>query len=533
MEIQKVNSELAVVRLATLSNKNQMPKLLFATVTLLTSERQPPPEMKNALSYTINNTLKVYFKRIVMEKDAAIKWYESLSYGKALTPVPVNSALQSNEDNQPIAVSVLYDEQKWPNLSLPIGDGLFSRPSNNLHPAPFMGNLSGRLHRKFGSLDAPESFLTNNGAVKFVTQHMHVNLSEYQEYLGSAAFVSPDPLLRYIQSFMIPAQNGRAERIIYRFIPRPGQTVEGVEVFTFDTDTNLLSDFKKYCLKEDGLLDLEKGICDGQYGFIARHPDYGVLAYSPPTGFLRRVGIKVGVASGQRRIVDAPSDDGNNAARINYPAAEHIEYTESMIGDNPTEPEEFRMKRRSYYRRRLLKQEAAQFKQHWFEKGSRDEAIRFFQELMRQAQRKVIIADPYFKDIQLAQYLYAVRPHSVSVDILITNRAFDVTKDEDKSFKIRRFREGMEKLKEMQHVEVKAYCLPKKSLHDRFIVIDDNVWFSGNSLNSVGLQSSMVVRLPEPASVIKKLESLYAGIPPILPFSKEERASSGEGDSND
>ncbi|MNG78219.1 hypothetical protein D3C79_367860 [compost metagenome] len=511
MEIQKFPSDLAVVRLVTLNMKGQTPRLLFTTVTLLTSDRIPPPEMTRSKLQTINDEYRVYFKRVVMTKDAAIQWYLSLREGMAFTPVPADEASHSIEDNRPLALSKLFDERAWPNFSLPIGENLFSQPSALNHPAPFMGNQSGRIHRKFATFETPEVFLMDDDAVKFVELHMHVDLREYQEYLGGAAFVSPDPLFRYIENFMVPEQGSKTERVIYRFIPRAGQTVAGVEITTFDMDTNLLTDFQTHVLKEDGLLDLEKGICDGQYGFIARHPDYGILAYAPPSGFIRRVGMKMGVLSGQRRLVSVPTGDSRRAKTLTYPATEHVEYSDSLIGDPVTESEEFRIKRRSHYYRRQQKNEVAKFKQHWFEEGSREEAIRFFQGLMKQAQERVLIADPYFQDIQLAQYLYAVHPYTVPVTILSTKRAFI---DQSRVENIKRFRLGIAQLKEKQNVEVLTYLLPPNCLHDRFIVIDDNVWLSGNSLNSVGFQSSMVVRLPEPEGVIRKLTALIdKGIP--------------------
>lgn len=529
MEIKSFPSELAIVRLATLNKKGQTPRLLFATVTLLALDRMRPPEMTRAIPHTLNDEVRVYFKRVVMTKESAIQWYLSLRKGDVLTPAPANSESLSPEDNKPLALSPLFDERAWPNFSLPVGEGLFSHPSAINHPAPFMGSQSGRIHRKFATFEAPEVFLLNNGAVKFVEQHMHVDLRKYQEYLGGAAFVSPEPLFRYIDCFMVPEQDGKTERVVYRFVPRPGQTVEGVEITTFDMDTNLLTDFQTHVLKEDGLLDLEKGICDGQYGFIARHPEYGILAYNPPSGFIRRIGMRMGVLSGQRRLVDVPSGDSKRSERLTYSATDHVEYSDSLVGNPVTESEEFRIKRRSHYHRRHQKIEAAKFKQHWFEEGSREEAIRFFQGLIKQAQNRVLIADPYFKNIQLAQYLYAVPPYNVPVTILSTKRAFS---DQPRSESIERFQQGIAQLKEDQNVEVQAFLLPPNCLHDRFIVIDDNVWLSGNSFNSVGFQSSMVVRLPEPESVIRKLTVLIDKGTPLSSFTDEEIYPDGEEESD-
>lgn len=526
MDIQDLPAELAIVRLTTLYNKSgheKKPRLVFATVTLLPAGRMPPPEMSRALPYRIKKGATLYFKRVVMRKDAAIEWYLSLQKDEASTPLPENSAsLNPHEDNTRFALTELFDDKAWPTLSLPIDGGIFSDSVISTDPAPFIGNQPGRLHRKFGFFEDTDSILADVNAVQFIARHMHINLRDYPEYFGSAAFVSPEPLLRSIESFMVPAQGGKTERIIYLFVPKPGQTVKGVKVTTFDVDSGLLTDFQTYVLDEDGILDLEKGICDGQYGFVAHHPVYGLLTYHPLSGFTRRISMKMGISSGERKVVSVPMGDASDSSPLTYHATQKIEYSESLIGDKVTQSEAVRGTLRSHYRRRQREKEAERFKQHWFEENAREDAMRFFHRLMAQAQRRVIIADPFFQNIQLAQYLYAVHPQSVSVTILTTKKALN-EKSAEKS--IARFRAGLAEIREEHKINIQAFCMPRDCLHDRFIVIDDEVWLSGNSLNSVGVQSSMIVTLPEPASVIKKLIALAEKSRPLSSITDEEIAS--------
>ncbi|EMF4701488.1 hypothetical protein ACI2JW_19705 [Serratia ureilytica] len=75
-----------------------------------------PPEMTRAKPQTINDECRVYFKRVLMTKDAAIQWYLSLREGVAFTPVPADEASHSIEDNKPIALSKLFDERAWSNF---------------------------------------------------------------------------------------------------------------------------------------------------------------------------------------------------------------------------------------------------------------------------------------------------------------------------------------------------------------------------------------------------------------------------------
>ncbi|MCL4545417.1 MAG: hypothetical protein M1118_12610 [Chloroflexi bacterium] len=43
-------------------------------------------------------------------------------------------------------------------------------------------------------------------------------------------------------------------------------------------------------------------------------------------------------------------------------------------------------------------------------------------------------------------------------------------------------------------------------VHDRFLVIDDTVWLSGNSLHTLGERAGMLVKLGKPAPVINELQ---------------------------
>ena len=47
-------------------------------------------------------------------------------------------------------------------------------------------------------------------------------------------------------------------------------------------------------------------------------------------------------------------------------------------------------------------------------------------------------------------------------------------------------------------------------VHDRFLVIDGNVWFSGNSLNRIGERAGMIVRLLYPEPVVARLEAFWS-----------------------
>lgn len=500
----------AVIRLATLQKqRGQAGQLLFATVSLLPHGRPPPPPMKGKSLHQcpVGKTGEtVFFRRLLMSAQEAVDWYRVLGSGDDKSPIPSRSEERnSNYDGIKIEVSPLIDDPTWPHLGLPIGDGLFAHPSGRSHPAPFIGNSPARIHRRFGSQDGFELMLADDKAVAFVARRLHVDLRLYREYLGSAALVAPDPVLKQIDHFMIPASADRGERIFYRFVSRAGESLVGLKLTTFDEQGHLLTDFNTRDIPTDGILDLDKGDCIGTYGYVVAHQQHGVLAYNPPYPFLRQIGVNSHVVTGSV-TVSVPTGDSANSPRMEYQAAQRSPLaTQSLIGDAARIPNVI-SRIAIAASRREKHANAKKYGQRWFPDGSREEAMRFIQGELKRAKSRVMIADPYLAGLQLGQFLYAVDPETVVVTLLTSSLAFK-SKEQEPS-KTDDFNQQLTQLEKNAKVIAKTYVLQSPILHDRFLVIDDAVWFLGNSLNTLGDKASLIVKLPNPNEVIDQLEDM-------------------------
>src|SRR5580693_8418724 len=60
-------------------------------------------------------------------------------------------------------------------------------------------------------------------------------------------------------------------------------------------------------------------------------------------------------------------------------------------------------------------------------------------------------------------------------------------------------------------------------LHDRFLVVDERVWFLGNSLNALGDRASMILQLPDPEQVIHRLQALRQEAVPFEEYVKRRQ----------
>lgn len=516
-----------VVRLVTVQKRREMGRLLFTTVTELAQGRPPPTGMSGVDSFTLReNGERLHFRRTVLTKDEAISWYISLGEGERLTPTPSRGEDREEWDGVRIQVPRLEDAQPWPKLGLPMREALFCQPGKLAsNPAPFIGSVPGRLHRRFGDRAGCEAFLQDSDAQAFVARRMHVNLIDYQEYLGSAVYIAPDPVVRQIDHFMVPAKDGHGERIFYRFIPRPGQSLEGVRITAFDKEARLLTSFETHPVPADGILEVEKGTCMGQYGFVVTHDRHGVLAYKPPAPFLRQMNLSVRATSGNRHTVSVPSGNSTDSPRMEYQAAMGSEVaSKSVLGEVRNPGANVRVAVEA--RKRERKDEATHDGQRWFPEGSREEAALFIRDLLRTARSRVMIADPYLATLQLGQFLYAVHGSEVSATLLTTKLAFRPTPPQARLDLVEAFKLSLQHLSGHQQLSPKVCIIPSSSLHDRFLVVDDEVWIVGSSLNSLGEKASMVVRLPNPDEVIDQLQALIAQAPDLDTYISELSSAS-------
>ena len=58
----------------------------------------------------------------------------------------------------------------------------------------------------------------------------------------------------------------------------------------------------------------------------------------------------------------------------------------------------------------------------------------------------------------------------------------------------------------------------KPAFHDRFIIVDDNVWLSGNSLADIGKRASILVKLQNPKEILNIHEQIVQDEKKCLPL---------------
>ncbi|WP_256369984.1 VPA1262 family N-terminal domain-containing protein [Granulicella sp. S190] len=520
----------AVVRLATYFPASaSQARLLFGSVSLLTRDRPRPLSSKGPDRYTLGNGKRgvVIFRRTVLRAQDAIAWYRNAGERGITTPVSSDSSeVEEKIDDISLSSTSFEDDPQWPSLGVPLGTDQFLNSGSPGDPAPFRGSAAPRVHRRFGDSTGFEAVTSDNSAIRFLKRRLHLDLLDYSEYLGGLALAVPDPILRSVNHFLIPAQDvGGTERIVYRLTSRPGQSFDDLKLTVLEHRSNLLSRFQTVDVPADGLVTIESVLPFDQTGYVISHPVQGIIAYQEPVRFIRSISVSYSVMDSTGTSLSSGSPKGVGKERDN--AIRKVVKAEQ---------------------RRIGRAAAKRYKQTWFDGGEGAQAISFLKGQLVRARLSVMIADPYFGADEIYQFLQAVPDTQVEFTILTSRLAFEGENDQfvdalpegvqSKAEKPAVTAKEMERLKSFEHSlaalhkrvlkSVAALVLDEETppLHDRFLVIDNEVLFLGNSLNTLGVRASLILSVPDYEPILIKLRSMISLALSFEVYASRRRATS-------
>jgi len=522
----------AVIRLATyVPMSASQSRLLFGTVSLLTKDRPRPIGGEGVERHRIGSGKRgtVYFRRTVLTARDAVAWYRAAAPEDIKTPIPADPGeIEKTLDGADLAPSSFEDDPPWPALGVPLGTDLFSNAGGPGDPAPFRGPGAPRIHRRFGDNSGFAAVINDPSTVAFLKRRLHLDLSDYTEYLGGLALVVPDPVLRRVQHLLTPMETtGEPERLTYRLVPRPDQKLNDLRLTVLERRSNLLSRFETVDVPADGLVTVESELPFHMTGYAISHPVQGVIAYQQPTPFIRVIKGKLGIA-GRQIKVQAPRTESPRSPTDTYEVTEYGHEIPFGAGD---ESKDALVRVISAEQRRIRRAAAKQYKQTWFDSGQRDQALTFLRGQLARARSSVMVADPYFGWLQIYQFLQAVPRTQIDFTILTSRLAFesefaasiaqaDADADEELAVstpppepeRLTRFTHSLAELDRRGMRSVTALVLSGKTppLHDRFLVIDDEVLFLGNSLNALGERASLILSVPDGEPILSKLKAMVA-----------------------
>ena len=489
----------AVIHLAWFRD-DQVRHLLFGMVELR------PDEFPNAVACSPHHhraqssTRKfLHYRRFVMQATDGIEWYASAARGNPIA-LPCDPNNPTPGDGAQLLSGEFVQEPHWPQTVA----------SNGLIFAPDWID-SARAHFLFRKDHLPADVSTilqvdrNRGKLEDWLNFDIVDA--YSEYQGGMCIVAPNPVFRSIErSHLGGSDTDAGETVAYKIVTRQGQLFNGLcleitnerihgrlspMIHKFDDDPVAVLRFPSRIYKE---------------GISVVHPEYGLLYWSSPAPLVRSINMTMETIRRHKRV-EVPARNLRRPAE-RYEVKEVGETIETVIGESRRNPMSRILGAES---RRSRRQMARDYDQVWFYQTP-GEAAQFVRSRISSARNTVYIVDPYFAGRELLAFGHATSRSNVHVRILSSIAGLKESHLGERAI------EAGTHLQEIRNRTFSNYiCKPEirilgdpPDVHDRFLVIDGGVWFSGNSLNSIGERAGLIVRLPDPEPVIARLEVFWS-----------------------
>ena len=506
----------AVIHLAWICDAEAR-HLLFGMVELL------PNELPNAVGCSTksfhadpNHHIYLRYRRFVLTAAEAIDWYEDAVGGNLA--FPIESGQSARKDGPKLEGGPFVQEPPWPHFVT----------SNELVFAPDWMHGS-RTHFLF-----PKHTLRGNLAetvrvranLEALEEWLHFDLGEaYPDYRGVLCLVAPNPVFRSVERTRVEeTMASPAECVAYKIIARHGQRLDGVrlEIVNERVRGRMAPLVHEFGSEAIAILDFPAEV--RKEGQSITHPGHGLLGWHEPLPILRTIHTRMELTR-RRKTVQVPAD-GRKRPAYEYEVNDVHNAEEITLGDAPVE-DGVLSRLTEAEGRRSLRRAASDHDQQWFHRVP-GEAAHYVRQRIGRARKTVLIVDPYFAGRELLAFGHAIRRPDVALRILTSTRGLRRDGLGDSSAASgRALMRVLDDTFGDYPVKPKIRILTGNPppVHDRFLVVDGTTWFSGNSLNTLGERAGMIVKLPDPAPVVTRLEAFWRFAPSLSDWLGEQSAA--------
>ncbi len=533
----------AVMTLLWCIDNHRQRKLVFSMIEFYPSECYVPETTnEQALRINIerNNRPLLFFRCIKMSAASAFSLYEECRNNHKLF---MHWETESNKDGtkKEIKATTLLTVPTWPNMALAKRD--------DTELCPFLPEKWGACRISHLLTTEPDplliSLLSYEEPVKWIKEQLLWDLNEYPELIGSMHMILPNPVYRYIEERLLPGEENNPDKVRIHLALRENQHLaKTMQLLTVERSYFGLLNSQFTDVTDQNMFVELTGRAE-EFATAFYSPKHGLLDYTGFGTFLRSVRIDLDIKDAVR-IVNIPGTNESYTVPLSV-------YEHPVIVGKPDEPAipEIKLGTRIGYRVRQRKalKKASEFNQILFNPGDTKIAQGIIRNLIGNARKKVIIVDPYFSTFEFYNYICAVSSHKIKITILTSSLVLrgksDTSKKTDEEPKRldsnlmeyekadatvngnndKRQNKGVELLQQIDingknlaenGIEVFVMTGEQPLIHDRFLVIDNNVWFSGNSLNRLGERASLLICLPEPTAVLRLIDATLSNTDRVI-----------------
>ncbi|HYO55016.1 VPA1262 family N-terminal domain-containing protein [Archangium sp.] len=359
---------------------------------------------------------------------------------------------------------------------------------------------------------------------RFAQETLGVDLLRFSEYQGAILLCAPNPLLRGMEEWLASDER----HLVVEFLEREGCSVQGcwIEVTELQTSGD---GFNLRCRVTDSPLIIPIPNRPGAQRTRLFDPS-GDCIHESTGAFPNSFHIDAELGGHVRKLKVQLRDGKVEQYRI-----------ETVTADRSRNPEKERTAQqllREARERRELEDLERSRTFVYFEGGedSKQRATEIVRELLGQARHRCIICDSFLSADDVVRFAPFVRVKHLPIQLLGA-RSFlkqKLQKDAEET-------EGDLLLKRLGELSALDPSLVlqcrvmrgsrKSPVHDRFLVVNDDVYLLGSSLNEFGSRATTLFKIPDPRRLIAELEAWWEDPQRSFPL-EELRASPPEPEEN-
>lgn len=360
-----------------------------------------------------------------------------------------------------------------------------------------------------------------------LTQFLGFDPFTHVDFLQNKVLIAPNPIFR--RFFWNPIKNESDEEVDIFVSIEPRGSVEQpdlyIRLFEHRNDAITNSIIKFVSPQETSFIwKVGREISQVSWEVICERR--GLISKSEPHGLIRQFISTINPIT-QVKNIEIP-EGGRRKQRQTVTTQSHGKPIISKVG-NGTDPKSPLLKLipRENQRELFLGKELQN--QFLLDKGQ-VAAQNTIRSLISRAKSQLMIIDPYLGYRELGIYGYANGQYGVTPKILtgaefLKKPASETMSSSDEEAKTitngKALYDTIEKNVLSLPIDAKVMSGEGTSIHDRFLVIDDEVWMLGPSLNEVGERLGVLVKLHKPSDLFERLFEIWDSCPSLSEWLNE------------
>jgi hypothetical protein len=517
----------ALVRLATLRADGEQ-YLLFAWVELFPFDMQVPDGWTSGdrpWAVPGRPGWSCAFSATRLTIAEALDWYEGAASGR----ISVGAT-----NSRPVHLVPLGPEPIYGRLCAAVDA-----------PFTFLWHGGPRIHRCVPLTEIPQP-VQRLGLSAEAREWLRLNVGfdpyAFDEWLGGLALVAPDPVCSRLGVFPSARAEDGAEVLTIHAVPRRSESrgiadLSSLSVHFGERRVDGWTSVSVIPLDQSGHATVLSPQSHGQVGFALVCAKRGLLRLTEPLSWIEQVSVGMNLANQQVRV-EVPSG-GRRKPGKTVDVHRYIKGADIRVGESVKDLPRQRLA--GLRERRKARDERANAPQKIFgvaaDKAAVDaaeiakrrrDAEDFIGGLVSGARRRVLFVDPFFGYREMRLFALRVTNPGVVPKILTGSPGLIVSPGPSRQPDAHTLIADLGQLSRESSVQAPIVrVMPGGDtpvIHDRYLIVDNEVWHCGPSFNELGERLGVIVRLPDPLSVRRVVSKIWCRATPLSEFWEQYRA---------